>query len=184
MRGPDPTPLHPDPDIATATVIDQFNDSSHLAQGRSKDEPADQAQARAVNNMGILMSERGLRSDTPYMRKALYRRACLQEAAYIRMMERLTRESHSERIKRLTAAASDLHKSYLATLGAIYKLERDPDPILVQKDHQMIAEPLPPEAVKVLGVAGAVAVELFNESVNKSANEAINDCITHNNNER
>lgn len=179
MFGPDPTSLlHPDPDVATATVINQFNDPSLLRGGPSED-----AQTRAVKNFGILMQDRGCSSDTPYMIKALYRRACLQEAAYIRIMEHLSRETHPDRIKKLSATATDLHKSYLATLGAIYKLERDPDPILVRKDYQMIDEPLPPEAIKVLGVSGAVAVEVevFHESINQSTIGCINASINNNN---
>jgi len=180
MLGPDPTPLHPDPDVATATVINQFNDPPTLERRLFCGGPSDEAQTRAVKNFSILMQDRGCASDTPYMIKALYRRACLQEAAYIRVMEHLSRETHPNGMKKLGSTATDLHKAYLATLGAIYKLERDPDPPLVQGDYQMIDEPRPPEAIKVLGAAGAVAVEMFNES----ANEAINDCSTHNNNER
>jgi len=182
MFGLDPTPLlHPDPDLATATVIDQFNDTSTPTQRRSRGEPPDQAQARAVQNFSILMRDWGYSSDTPYMIKALYRRACLQEAAYIRVMEHLSREAHPNSIKKLSATATDLHKDYLATLGAIYKLERDPDPPLVQGDYQIIDGPRPPEAIKVLGVSGAVAVEVFNESVNESINGCINASNNNNN---
>jgi len=164
MFGPDPTPLHPDPDVATATVIDQFNDPRTFERGLLRGGPSEGEQTRAVKNFGILMQDRGCSSDTTYMVKSLYRRACLQEVAYIRIMEHLSRETHPDRIKKLSSTATDLHKSYLATLGAIYKLERDPDPPLVQRDYQMIDEPRPPEAIKVLGVSGAVAVEVFNES--------------------
>lgn len=180
----DPTVLHPDPDIATATVIHNFTEPSTLERRLLTDETREQAHERAINNYGRLMYDRGYNSETPYMVKALCRRACLQEAAYLRIMEYLAHEKHPFRIKKLATTATDLHRDYMQTLGAIHKLESEYDPLLVQSDYRMIDEPLPPKAIEVLGVAGAVAVDIFNECASEYASQSTDLPFNNNNNER
>lgn len=152
-----PLRLHPTPDTATAQVIQKINDEPGTRQD------TEEGLNRAKTNYKALISGTGVNEDTPYMLKALYRRALLLDAAHIRIMERLACETDTSSIKKLTASAQDLHKDYMVTVGAIYKLENDPDPVLVQGDFDVIDNPRPQNAVRVLGTRGVVEVEMQGE---------------------
>lgn len=155
--------LSPDPDIAAAAVI------HHLTEGKpnqrlSQLQPQTQAESeRKLQNYAVLMNEAGYTEGCNMMLKGLYRRVCLQEAAYLKTLDMMAGTTNIASYRRLANTASELNNQLNATLNIIYRIKSDQrdglDPLLVKSDFDVIDDPRPENAVCILGNAQAIAVE-------------------------